>query len=97
MKIEIDNAQLIDAIVEKVVEKLIPLLRCKAKDNELMGVEELAKYLNVGNDWVYAHVKEIPHYKIGRFPKFRKKLIDKWLEKQRTPQNIISNKNIFST
>ena len=84
MKIVIDDTILIDAIVEKVVERLKPLLYNSrdSKDNELMTVEEVSDYLKVKTSWVYEkiHKGEIPFYKAGRFPRFRKKQIDKWLE-----------------
>ncbi len=84
MKIEIDDTVLIDTIVEKVFEKLKPLLNNShdSKDNELMDVKGLAEYLKVKESWVYEkiHTKRIPFQKAGRFPRFRKKNIDKWLE-----------------
>ena len=84
MRIEIDDTVLIDTIVEKVFEKLKPLLNNShdSKDNELMDVKGLAGYLKVKESWVYEkiHTKQIPFQKAGRFPRFRKKNIDKWLE-----------------
>lgn len=84
MKIEIDDTLLIDMIVEKVVESLTPLLKqnSKSNDNELMTVDEVANYLKVKPSWVYEkiHTRQIPFQKAGRFPRFRKKHIDKWLE-----------------
>ena len=63
MKIEIDNSQLINDIVEKVVKRITPLLtqNHKNNDNELMTVSELANYLKVKTSWVYekVHVREI--------------------------------------
>ena len=84
MKIEIDNSQFINNIAEKVVERLKPLLNNShsAMDNELMDVKGLAGYLKVIESWIYEkiHTKQIPFFKAGRFPRFRKKNIDKWLE-----------------
>ncbi len=55
MKIEIDDSQLINDIVEKVVERITPLLNNShnSNDNELMDVKGLAAYLNVNKQWVY--------------------------------------------
>ncbi len=80
--------QLADAVSEKVLAKVKPLLL--NKDNgkggdALLSVEGLAEYLGVEKEWVYSHVKEIPHSKVGRFPRFRKAEIDKWLEGNRAP------------
>ena len=84
MKIEIDNSQLINDIVEKVVAQLKPLLinSHNAVDDEIMDVKGLARYLKVKESWVYEkiHTRQIPFQKAGRFPRFRKKNIDKWLE-----------------
>jgi excisionase family DNA binding protein len=84
MKIEIDDTVLIDTIVDKVVEKLKPLLSNShdSIDDELMDVKGLAKYLKVKESWVYEkiHTKRIPFLKAGRFPRFRRDSIDKWLQ-----------------
>jgi excisionase family DNA binding protein len=84
MKIEIDDTVLIDTIVEKVVEQLKPLLRNShdSKGDELMDVKSLAKYLKVKESWVYekVHKREIPFQKAGKFSRFKKKLIDIWLQ-----------------
>ncbi len=48
----------------------------------IFSVETLAKYLQVSKQWVYerVHLKEIPHIKMGKFPRFKKREIDIWLE-----------------
>jgi excisionase family DNA binding protein len=83
MKIELEIDD-IERIAEKVVEQLSPLLKqnSKGSDNELMDVKGQANYLKVKESWVYEkiHAKKIPFQKAGRFPRFRKKNIDKWLE-----------------
>ncbi|KKM17035.1 hypothetical protein LCGC14_1679760 [marine sediment metagenome] len=53
MKIEIDDSQLINDIVEKVVERLKPLLSNShdSECNKLMTVSELAIQLKVKESW----------------------------------------------
>ena len=85
MKIELDDSELVDAIVEKVVERLKPLLNNSDNpiDEELMDVKGLAKYLKVKESWVYEkiHTREIPFKKIGkRFTRFLKRDIDAWIK-----------------
>lgn len=79
-----DNSQLINDIVERVVESLTPLLKqdSKSNDNELMTVGEVANYLKVKTSWVYekVHIRKIPFHKAGKFPRFRKRDIDIWLD-----------------
>ncbi len=90
MKIEIDDTDLIDSIVGKLLERLEPLLEQspKANDNKLMDVKGLAEYLKVKESWVYEkiHTKQIPFRKAGKFPRFRKKHIDIWLENPYSPE-----------
>ncbi len=84
MKIEIDDSKLINDIVEKVVERLKPLLNNShdSKHNELMTVEELADYLKVKKSSIYdkVHNKSIPFLKHGNSLRFRRKHIDLWLQ-----------------
>lgn len=84
MKIEIDDSVLIEAIVKKVIDHITPLLTAPnlSNNDEIMNVEGLASYLKVTKSWVYEkiHKKEIPFYKAGKFPRFRKKDIDLWLK-----------------
>lgn len=97
MKIEIDDSQLINDIVEKMVEQITPLLRqnSKSNDNELMDVKGLAEYLKVKESWVYekVHKREIPFHKAGKFPRFRKKFIDIWLKNPYSPELYNFNLN----
>jgi excisionase family DNA binding protein len=83
MKIEIDDTQLIDTIVEKVAEQITPLLKQypNCYDNEILTVVELADYLKVKKSWIYekVHTIDIPFYKASKFPRFRRKHIDIWL------------------
>ena len=51
-------------------------------ENQLLDINELAEYLHVKKatiaDWVYH--KRIPYLKLGRCLRFRKDLIDMWIE-----------------
>ncbi len=97
MKIEIDDSQLINDIVEKVVERLKPLLNNShdSKGDELMDVKALASYLKVKESWVYEkiHKREIPYHKAGKFPRFRRKHIDLWTMNPYHPDLSIYNLN----
>ncbi len=100
MKSELETEDL-QKIADMVVEKLNPLLNNSqnSNDDELMTVESLAKYLSVSKQWVYERVtlNEIPFIKMRKFPRFRKSVIDNWLDKMKTPaiqplSNGLSNK-----
>jgi excisionase family DNA binding protein len=81
MKLTIDE-QDIEAIARKVVELTKPC-NCNSKpDNEIFDVPELASYLKVNNTWVYKQVqlRTIPFFKSGRYIRFKKSLIDQWIQ-----------------
>ena len=87
MKIETDP-QDVETIAQRVSEILKPLvLRSeKGKGNDcgdqIFDVKGLAEYLHVTPSWVYKQVslKAIPYFKAGKYPRFRRKDIDKWTE-----------------
>ena len=57
----------------------------KAQQQEVLSVDELATFLRVAKSTVYALVKQrrIPSQKVGRYWRFRKQAIERWLENQR--------------
>lgn len=88
MKFELEQND-VEAIVTGVVEQLRPLLKDSGTDvdDTIFTVESLSDYLQVSAQWVYERVqfKEIPYSKVGKFLRFRKRVIDKWLDEQTTP------------
>ena len=52
-------------------------------NKQLLNIDEVAQYLNVKKatiyDWVYH--KRIPYIKLGKCLRFKKELIDMWIEK----------------
>lgn len=86
MLIELDEKD-ISRIADKVLEALKPLLKTfnQRTDQEeiIFDVDGLAHYLKVTKSWVYerTHLNEIPYYKVGKFPRFKKSDIDQWLKK----------------
>jgi excisionase family DNA binding protein len=86
VKFEIEP-QDIQAIAQKVSELLKPLLsRIEGRDDKdpIFDVKGLAEYLHVDLSWVYKQVslKTIPFFKTGKYTRFRKKDIDRWIENQ---------------
>lgn len=75
--------ELIDEIADKVIERLSPML-CGKDEHEdvIFDVGGLAQYLKVKKQWVYerVHYNTIPCYKMGKYPRFRRSDIDRWLQ-----------------
>ncbi len=77
----------IETIAERVSQKLKPLLPRVGgygEEDTIFDVEGLAKYLHVDISWVYKQVslKRIPFFKTGKYIRFRKSKIDKWIEEE---------------
>lgn len=52
------------------------------KPDKIMGIEGLAKYLDVSKSTLYKLAKErkLPGQKVGKHWRFRQETIDKWLD-----------------
>ena len=96
MNIEIDVSKLINDIAEEVVERIKPVLNGNTTEEDILfTVETLANYLQVSNQWIYDRRDQnaIPFMKMGKFLRFRKREIDKWLDKTKMPViSSLSNK-----
>lgn len=51
----------------------------------LISINQLAEHLGVQKSTIYGwvHMREIPHYKIGRLLKFRSDEIEEWIQGRR--------------
>ncbi len=92
MKTELEP-QDIEAIAQRVIDKLKPLIAGNGKHEEenIFTPETLSKYLCVDVSWVYRQVsdKTIPYFKNGKYVRFKKSSIDKWIashERQPIPK-----------
>jgi excisionase family DNA binding protein len=57
-----------------------------AETREVMGIREASDYLGVSRDTLYKYVyqERIPAFKLGNRWKFKKTLLDRWMEMQST-------------
>lgn len=57
-----------------------------AETREVMGIREASEYLGVSRETLYKYVYEerIPAFKLGNRWKFKKTVLDRWMEKQST-------------
>ncbi len=83
MKFEIEerDIQLIADRVSEIIKPLVPHQKQGEKDI-IFDVKGLSEYLRVNHSWVYKAIslKTIPYFKAGKFPRFRKRQIDQWIE-----------------
>lgn len=86
MKINLEKED-IQAIVLAVLEAIRPLLSANGKhhaEETIFTPETLAEYLGVPLSWVYKQtfLKTIPYLKIGKYIRFKRTDIDKWIKTQ---------------
>ena len=102
MKFELEP-QDIEEIAQRVVALLSPMLRGTGQEPErdtIFHVNGLAEYLHVDPSWVYKQVslRAIPCFKAGKYPRFKKKDIDKWIESQTArpvpPLKLVKNRGV---
>ena len=77
--------ELVKEIADAVIRELKPLLSNNGKpegEDAIFDKKKLAEYLNVPVTWVDKKVSfnEIPYFKAGKYPRFKKSVIDKWIE-----------------
>jgi excisionase family DNA binding protein len=85
--------ELVEQIADKVAEKIKPSITGNGKHDEvsIFTPDTLSKYLCVDVSWVYRQVsdKNIPYFKNGKYVRFKKSSIDKWIashERQPIPK-----------
>ena len=89
MKIQIDvPEEVIEAIASRVIEKISHILN--NRHDEVLTTEALAQYLKVDTSWVYKQVsqKKIPYFKAGKYIRFNKSDIDKWIKRKNTKPGL---------
>ena len=86
MKIELEHED-IQGIATRIVEMIKPLLKPCVKTGDedvIFDIRGLAHYLKVYESWLYKQVsfKAIPYFKCGKYIRFKKSAIDKWVESE---------------
>jgi excisionase family DNA binding protein len=91
MKLHLDLPDdVVRAIAQEVAAELRPLLAPKQEaPDAILSPDQLAAYLGVAKGWVYeqAALNAIPLFKVGKYLRFKKSTIDKWIETQSVPSS----------
>jgi len=55
-----------------------------SESREVMNIRQAAQYLGVSRDTLYRYISEglIPAFKLGNRWKFRKTILDRWMERK---------------
>jgi excisionase family DNA binding protein len=49
-------------------------------DSMLLNADEVARVLRVPKSWVYSHLSELPAIRLGRYLRFRRSEVERFLE-----------------
>ncbi|OPX96763.1 MAG: Helix-turn-helix domain protein [Syntrophorhabdus sp. PtaB.Bin006] len=82
MRIELEPQDL-QAIADRVIEVLRPHLQVGSnQEDTIFDKAGLAEYLHVDVSWINKQItaRAIPYLKMGKYTRFRKTDIDRWLE-----------------
>ncbi len=82
MQIKLEQSD-IQAIAEEVVKQMKPLLTGGTEGNVIPFIFDktgLAEYLHVDISWISKNLSSIPHFKAGKYVRFKRAHIDAWIE-----------------
>jgi excisionase family DNA binding protein len=70
-----------------------------ADAREVMNIRQASQYLGVSPDTLYKYVSEekIPAFKLGNRWKFKKSLLDSWMEKQSLNTEVARPRRLSKT
>ncbi len=85
MKFELDENERIkitSGILQDIRADILANQAGAISQDVIFDIDGIAEYLKVKKTWIYQRVHEgsIPHYKLGKYPRFRKSVIDEWLK-----------------
>jgi excisionase family DNA binding protein len=83
-------------IIKSFKERTLILSGSEGREDVIFSVEELAQYLRVKEQRIYekAHKGGIPYYKVGKYLRFRKPIIDGWLRKMERGKSVKTAKPV---
>ena len=80
--------EFVSAVAQEVAAALKPLLTArKGEEDAILTPDQLADLLGVTKGWVYeqAALKAIPYHKLGKYLRFKRLAIDRWMDSAAVP------------
>jgi excisionase family DNA binding protein len=73
-------------LAQRIATLISPVLVDPKSDTEeeVFDVEALAAYLKVEPSWIYKSLDKIPHVKLGKYLRFKRRAIDSWMDREST-------------
>lgn len=78
---------MVKAIAQEVIAALKPVLAHRKGEDAILTPDQLAGLLGVSKGWVYeqAALKAVPYHKLGKYLRFRRSEIDRWIDSAAVP------------
>lgn len=79
---------MVKAIAQEVIAALKPALtHRKGEEDAILTPDQLANLLGVSKGWIYeqAALKAVPYHKLGKYLRFRRSAIEKWVDSAVVP------------
>jgi hypothetical protein len=73
----------IEAIVSALFERMKPILSSKKPEDRIFDKKALSEYLHLPVTWIDKNLYKLPHFKVGKYVRFRKNDIDKFIEQEK--------------
>jgi excisionase family DNA binding protein len=58
----------------------IDFARVESADGYLLTADEVAQILRVPKSWVYSHLSDLPAIRLGRYVRFKRSNVERFLE-----------------
>jgi hypothetical protein len=80
MKFELSDFEPLKEIVREVVrEELRAMVKPSRQDDPILDKKGLSEYLKVDVSWIDKNLYTLPHFKAGKYVRFKQSHIDKWI------------------
>ena len=87
MKIELEESDM-QAIADRIADTLRPVTSSAKAEDQVLDKQGLAEYLHVDTSWIDKNYEDLlPHFHVGKYPRFKKSKIDKWMDSHKPLQD----------
>ena len=89
------RVQIVGALKGEIARKVMSMTETR----EVMDIREASEYLGVSREtlYKYAYEDKIPAFKLGNRWKFKKSVLDRWMERQSTQVEERSSRRLRAT
>jgi predicted DNA-binding transcriptional regulator AlpA len=81
MKFEPSDLEPLKEIIKEVIrEEFKAIVKFSEQDDQILDKKGLSEYLKVDVSWIDKNLYTLPHFKAGKYVRFKQSNIDKWIQ-----------------